>query len=121
MDECVTIEELKARWDHALAMTLRAVSRRPDAYRELKKLAGDAVCAPLDIGEYIPVAKRLVMLLETLDPQGTGSIFHLFAPRISPSSIWHMKHLRVECRDMLAHLGEFEEWRKTRHRLRIVK
>jgi hypothetical protein len=121
MDECFTLEQLKARWGHALAMTLRAVARRPNAYRELRRLAEDVVCAPLDIGEYMPVAKRLVELMETLDPQGTGSIFHLFAPRMSPSSIWHMKLLRVECQDMLAHLREFEEWRLSKHRLRIVK
>ncbi len=56
-----------------------------------------------------------------MDPCGHGSIFGIFSDRISPSSIWHVKMLRMECKDLLAHLNAFDEWRRKKNHLRMVK
>lgn len=121
MDNRLTVEELESRWEKALVSTRTAVSRHPGAYRDLKTLADDILAAPLDINDYFPTVEKIVRLLEILDPCGRGSIFQIFKTRISPSSIWHVKMLRLECRDLLAHLNAFDQWRRDKHHLRMVK
>ncbi|MBC2711818.1 MAG: hypothetical protein HGJ94_12770 [Desulfosarcina sp.] len=121
MDSRLTVKELESRWEKALTATRTAAARHPRAYRELKALAAEIVGHPIDINDYFPTVEKLVNRLETLDPGGRGSIFEIFNARISPSSIWHVKMLRMECRDLLAHLNAFDEWRRKKHRLRMVK
>ena len=121
MEEVLTIAELEARWANALAATHTLVRKHPGAYHELKILTGDTVNNPVDIKEYLPTVERIVSLLKTLDPSGQGSIFHFFYSRISPSSIWQISQLRLECRDLLDHLNAFEKWRIKTSRLRIVQ
>ena len=121
MNEHLTIKELEKRWENVLALTRSAVARRPGVYRQLKTLAGDIVGKPLDIKEYLPTAEKLAALLRVMDPEGSGTIFHLFNGRIYPSHIWQVPLLRVECRDLLAHLRAFDQWRLKTSRLRIVK
>jgi hypothetical protein len=121
MNNRLTLEELESRWETALMSTRTAVSGHPGAYRELKDLATGILEAPLDINDYFPTVERIVRLLEVLDPCGRGSIFQIFKARISPSSIWHVKMLRMECRDLLAHLNAFDQWRRGKHHLRMVK
>jgi hypothetical protein len=117
----LTITELEKRWESALAVTQAAVVRNPGAYRQLKSLAGHIVGKPLDISEYRPTAEKLSGLLKTMDPDGQGSIFYYFNDRISPSSIWHVSLLRMECKDLLDHLRAFDDWRKNRCHLKILK
>jgi hypothetical protein len=119
--EKLTVTELEQRWKNALMMTQAAVARHPAAYRDLKSLALDIVAEPLDIKEYLQTVEKLVALLETLDPQGRGSIFYFFSERIAPSSIWDVSWLRMECNDLLAHLKVFDEWRRKNHPLKRVK
>jgi hypothetical protein len=121
MDDDLTIAELEKRWENALVVTKSAVGRHPTAYRELKSLAGDIIRKPLDITDYLPSANKLVDLLETLDPTGRGSIFHLFNRRIAPSDIRAIPWLRMECQDLLAHLKAFDEWRMKTSGLKVVK
>ncbi len=121
MSETLTITELERRWEKALTATDKAVARHPAAYRKLKSLAENIVAEPLDIQDYLPTATKLVNLLQKLDPKGQKSIFHFFNDRISPSSVWHVKFLRVECNDLLAHLKAFNEWRLKIRRLKIMK
>ena len=121
MDDRLTVEELEQRWENALVMTHAAVMRHPNGYRELKLLADGIVTKPLDINEYLPISEKLVTLLEKMDPNGNGSIFHLFNDRIAPSSIWDVCWLRLECKDLLAHLSAFDQWRLKHCRLTIVK
>ncbi|MBF0200403.1 MAG: hypothetical protein HQK66_03650 [Desulfamplus sp.] len=66
------IQNLNERWEEVLKQTEEAVIRRPDTYRELKSLANRILFGQLDIGEYIPTAKRVVHLLRELDP-GDGT------------------------------------------------
>jgi hypothetical protein len=121
MNDRLTLKELEKRWENVLALTKTAVVRHPGVYRQLKSLAGDIVGKPLDIKEYLPTAERLAGLLRVMDPEDGGTIFHFFRSRISPSSIWQVPLLRVECRDLLAHLDAFDQWRVQSSNLKVVK
>jgi hypothetical protein len=121
MEEHLTITELEKRWEDALAATRNAVSRHPDVYRKLKSLAGDIVEKQLDIKAYMPTAEKLTGLLNMLDPESRGSIFSIFKNRIAPCSIWQVPLLRMECKDLLAHLRAFDAWRHETSRLKLIK
>lgn len=121
MNDRLTLSELKVRWEKALAATHRAAAEHPRAYRDLKVQAAEIIENPIDISDYFPAVEKLINRLKTLDSGGHGSIFDIFNTRISPSSIWHVKMLRMECKDLLAHLYAFDEWRRKKHRLQIVK
>jgi hypothetical protein len=121
MSSCLTIRDLEARWEKALMATRAAVAGHPRTYRELKAQAARIVDNPIDINDYFPAVEKLVNRLETLDPGCHGSIFGIFSARISPSSIWHVKMLRMECKDLLSHLNAFDEWRRKKHHLRMIK
>lgn len=121
MNDRLTIKELEKRWENVLTLTQSAVARHPGIYRQLKSLAGDIVGKPVDIKEYLTTAEKLADLLRIMDPEDAGTIFHFFRRRISPSDIWQVPLLRVECRDLLAHLKAFDQWRLQRRSLKIVK
>ncbi len=121
MSICLTVKELEARWEKALAATRAAVTHHPRTYRDLKAQAAEIIENPIDINDYFPRVEKLVDQLKAMDPCGHGSIFDIFSARISPSSIWHIKMLRMECRDLLSHLNAFDEWRRSQHHLRMVK
>ena len=116
-----TVGDLEQRWEKALAATLTAVKRHPEAYKELKSLTSDVACNPLDIRDYMPTARTMADLLQTLDGVGSGSIFHLFQERIAPTSVWQVNLFRMECRDLIDHLNAFDAWRLRRRHLTIVK
>jgi hypothetical protein len=65
--------------------------------------------------------EKLLNRLKNLDPCCRGSIFDLFCERISPGNIWQVRTLRLECRDLLAHLDAFDRWKRERIQLRRVK
>lgn len=121
MDSHLTVRELQARWKKTLTATRIAASMHPRIYRDLKAQAAEIIENPIDINDYFPKVEKLVDQLKAMDPCGRGSIFDIFSARISPSSIWHIKMLRVECRDLLSHLYAFDEWRRSQHQLRVVK
>ena len=121
MDSHLTVRELQARWEKVLAATRTAASRHPDTYRDLKARAADIAENPVDINDYFPTVEKLVDRLKAMDPVGHGSIFDIFNARIRPSDIWQVKLLRLECKDLLAHLHAFDEWRRKQHHLRMVK
>ena len=121
MDERLTLAELKTRWQATLQATRLSTTRHPCDYKALKSLAAEVVDAPIDIDSYFPTVKKLLDHLERLDPMGRGSLFHIFRERIKPESIWHVRLLRMECLDLLAHIDAFEKWRQGQHGLRIVK
>jgi hypothetical protein len=121
MNERLTIEELEKRWENVLAMTKNAVAKQPIVYRQIKTLASNVVKNPLDIREYFPTVERLTNLLQTMDPEGRGSIFHFFSKHISPTSIWQVPLLRMECRDLLSHLEAFDQWLSQTSHLKLVK
>jgi hypothetical protein len=121
MDRRLTLTELESRWETALTATRTAATRHYRAYRELKILAAEIVATPLDINDYFPAVEKLIGLLDQLDPCGRGSIFHIFKSRLSPSNLWQVRLLRMECRDLLAYLEAFETWRRASHHLRRVK
>ena len=121
MDDVLTVADLEARWENVLTVTNTVVTKYPGVYCELKSLTGYIVDNPLDIKEYLPTAEKIVNLLKTLDPNGRGSIFNFFHDRISPSSIWQVSLLRMECQDLLDHLKVFDAWRLKNCKLKVVK
>jgi len=121
MNSHLTVRELQARWEKVLTATRTAASIHPDTYRDLKARAAEIVENPVDINDYFPKVEKLVNQLKAMDPGGHGSIFEIFNARISPSSIWQVKLLRMDCKDLLAHLQAFDEWRRNQHHLRMVK
>jgi hypothetical protein len=121
MERRFTISELETRWEKALKATRTAAVAHHRAYRKLKSVATDIVSRPVDINDYFPTVEHLINLLDELDPCGRESIFSIFRIRISPSSVWDVRMLRMECRDLLAHLKDFDEWRREGHHIRMVK
>jgi hypothetical protein len=121
MDSHLTVGKLESRWEKTLTATQTAAAMHPEIYRNLKNQAAAIVENPIDINDYFPTVEKLVDHLKDMDPCGHGSIFDIFSARISPSSIWHIKMLRMECRDLLFHLNAFDEWRRSQHHLRMVK
>ena len=101
MDRQLTMFDLETRWDKALKATLKALVGHIRVYRELKTLAAKVVAESVDIDDYYPTVEKLVSLLTVLDPDSQDSIFHIYKARISPSSIWDVRTLRLECRDLL--------------------
>ena len=121
MQPNLTVKDLESRWEKALEETRRAAATHPAIYRKLKAHAAEIVENPLDINDYFPTVEKLLNRLETLDPCRRGSIFDLFCERISPGNIWQVRTLRLECRDLLAHLDAFDRWKRERICLRRVK
>jgi hypothetical protein len=121
MERRFTISELETRWERALKATCMAAVSNHWAYRKLKSVAADIVSKPVDINDYFPTVENLISLLDELDPGGRDSIFAIFKTRIAPSSAWDVRMLRMECRDLLAHLKSFDDWRREKHHLRRVK
>jgi hypothetical protein len=121
MEHRVTLSELESRWEKALVATRSAARNHPRTYRALKSLAARIIEAPVDINDYFPTVERLLDHLQRLDPSGRGSIFHLFCSRISPTNIWQVRQLRQECRDLLAHLDAFDQWRRRKSNLKRIK
>ena len=119
--DTLTVAELEQRWINALITTRAAVVKHPGEYRQLKALAGDIVTKTVDINDYLPAAKKLAELLRRLDPGGKGTIFRYFNDRIAPSSVWDVCWLRLECKDLLAHLTVFDKWRLQNCHLQILK
>ena len=117
----LSIGELEKRWENVLSVTRTAVDRHPSVYRQLKSLAVDIVAKPIDISDYLATAQKLAGLLEIMDPEGRGSIFGHFSQRISPASIWQVSLLRMECKDLLAYLKAFDQWRMDTCHLSLVK
>jgi hypothetical protein len=121
MDDRLTVEELEQRWKKALISSRAAVIRHPVEYRELKTLAAEIVERPLDINDYMPAVKKLAELLHKMDPGGKSTIFHYFNIRFAPASIWDVCWLRMECRDLLAHLAVFDKWRMKSSHLKVLQ
>jgi len=121
MEPNLTVEELEARWKETLEATRRAAAADPAAYRRLKTQATQVLENPVDINDYFPTVDQLIACLKSLDPCGRGSIFDFFCKRLSPDDIWQVRDLRLECRDMLAHLDAFDRWKRERIHLRRVK
>ncbi|MFH1155986.1 MAG: hypothetical protein V1793_19440 [Pseudomonadota bacterium] len=121
MNTPITPLDLEKRWQAMLSASAAAVNRHPRVYRELQALVRQVLSGPLDVDAYFPTAETLVDLLSSLDPQGAGTIFHAFKERMSPSDIWHVRLLRVECMDLLDYLETLNEWRRTSHGLRVLE
>ena len=121
MENPPTVKDLEARYERALLATRRAVSAYPEIYRQVKALAAEIVANPIDIDDYFRTVKKLVNRLNDLDPAGNGSIFGIFCDRISPSTLWQVRMLRMECMDLLVHLDVFDKWRREKVHLRMVK
>jgi hypothetical protein len=121
MEQRPTLTQLVSRWNRTLEATGSAVMTHPTAYRDLKRQLRKTIAGRIDINDYFSTVERFTDLLEKLDPGGRDTIFHYFRSRIAPTSIWDVKLLRMECRDLMNHLEVFDQWRRERHHLRVVK
>lgn len=121
MDDPLSLSELVSRWKDTLRATRLSTTKHPHTYRELKSLAAQVVNTPIDIDRYFPTVEKRLNHMKRLDPTGRGSIFQIFGERIKPSSIWQVRQLRMECRDLSAHLEVFDGWRRQQHHLKRVK
>lgn len=119
--ERVSFQELNRRWETMLIRTEAAVGSQPGAYQDLKRLAVRIVDEPLDIGEWLPTARKMADLLVLLDPDRSGSIFGCFHDYILPSDVWHAATLRIDCADLLDHLNKFDQWRREKRQLHVVR
>lgn len=120
-DQRLTFSELESRWTNALHATRLATAKHPYAYRELKSLAAYVVNNRIDIDAYFPTVEKLLDHMQRLDPAGRGSIFQIFSDRIKPTSIWQVRLLRMECKDLLAHLDAYDQWHRRQHNLKRIK
>ena len=121
MEPTLTVEELETRWEKALEATRRAAAAHPATYRQLKLLAADVLDNSVDINDYFPTVEHLIECLTLLDPCHRGSIFDIFCERLAPGDIWQVRNLRLECKDLLAHMDAFDRWRRKKCHLRMIK
>jgi hypothetical protein len=121
MEDELTVDQLETRWQNVLIATDTAIRSQPNAYLELRSLLVNIINNPLDINDYLPTAEKIVHLLKDLDPNGHGSLFHFFNERFSPSNIWQVSELRLDCRDLLDHLKAFDEWCMDTCHLKVIK
>lgn len=119
--DTLTFEQLKQQHLRALALSEQAVRRKPDAYRQIKTLVHQVVNEPVDVGEYYHLARTLSGLLEALGGGQPGSIFEYYRNNIDPRKLGQARYFRMECRDMLEQLSNFEQWRKDNRRLTIIR
>jgi hypothetical protein len=121
MQDKLTVDQLESRWLNVLMATDTAFKSQPSAYLELKSLLVSIINHPLDIKDYLPTAEKIVHLLKDLDPKGQGSLFHYFKDRFTPSNVWQIAELRLDCRDLLDHLTAFDKWRLDKCHLRLIQ
>lgn len=116
-----TLEELKQRHARVLRCSEAAVQARPEAYRQLKRRIRTITTTTVDVDAYYRQAKTLAELLEMLSRPGKGSIFDPFLQRIDPDRDGCARYLRMDCRELQAHLADLDLWRADRRRIRCVK
>jgi len=116
-----TMQDLERRRSEALKTSELAVLQHPEIYREVRKLTTYILHNTVDIGEYFPVACKLANLLKTMSHAGKGTIFASFYKSIDPKQCGEARYLRFECRDLMEHFRDLEEWRRNTRCLRVVK
>ena len=121
MEETLTVKDLQDRWEEALSITEELVGRDPGVYSQLKGLLKDIVTQTVDICDYEDTAEQLDRLIKGIDNCSRRSIFYFFCDRFLPCSISKMRLFRIECRDLLDQLNTFENWRKDKHHLIVLK
>ena len=117
----ITLDELRRRNEAALHLSVLAVQRHPDAYRQLRRDAAAVAVGQLDIGAYHHKAKQMVRQLETLCQVGAGTVFVFYRRGLDPGAEGDVRTFRALCRDMLATFDELERWRRRRHHLKRIK
>ena len=116
-----TLEELKQRHILALCHSEAAVQAQPKVYRQLKSRIRAIICAAVDVDDYYRQAKAVAALLELLSQAGKGSIFDPFLHRIDPDRDGCARYLRMDCRELQAHLMDLDIQRADRRQIRCVK
>lgn len=116
-----TLEELKQRHARVLRCSETAVRAHPEAYRQLKGRIRTITTTTVDVDAYYRQAKNLAKLLDMLRRSGTGSIFDPFLDRIDPDRDGCARYLRMDCRELQAHLVDLDLWRADRRQIRCVK
>lgn len=117
----LTFEQLQQQHQRALTLSEQAVRKRPEAYRQVKSLIHQIVNEPVDVGEYFHLARTLTDLLNHLGSCQPGSIFEYYQPNIDPLKQGQARYFRMECCDLLEQLQNFEQWRKARRPLKLIR
>lgn len=115
-----TIEELKSRRQRALEKAEKAISDRPAEYREIKRLLDRILDRPVDVADYYRVAGEIVRLLEKLSASSSESLFAYYCSNIDPRKKGDARYFKVVCRDLSQQLKLVDQYRRQRHKLRII-
>ncbi len=117
----LSLKNLKERWDHSLFCTDETICRHPDAYKELKCLIRRINNEPVDIGQYLESARRIILLLKTLTMGRNGTLFEYFLTQMDPKKSGTAIYFRFYCTDLQNLLNQIDSYRKSRRRLKLVK
>ena len=117
----VDLETLQQRWQAVLAASATAVGRHPGEYRSLKKCLRRVLSKPVDVGEYYPLTRKLVQLMETFRDDNRLTLFDYFRPCIDPSQKGSARYFRFHCIDLQTRITELDSFRAKCCRIRLVR
>ncbi|MFO7861409.1 MAG: hypothetical protein R6U41_09330 [Desulfosalsimonas sp.] len=115
------IEELRRRRKQSLEKTEKAVAARPEQYRQIKRLVEDVLARPVEISEYYRIARDLSRLLEQLNASAPGSLFAYYHENIAPERKGDVRYFKMMCTDLRNQIHQLDQFRRSRHNLRIVQ
>ncbi|MFW6081648.1 MAG: hypothetical protein ACOC7W_07025 [Desulfosalsimonas sp.] len=115
-----TIEDLKQRRQQALDRAEKAIAGSPGEYREIKRLLDAVLDRPVDVSDYYRVATKIVRLLEMLSATSPDSLFAYYCNNIDPNRQGDARYFKIVCRDLRHQLELIDQYRRQRHKLRII-
>lgn len=115
-----TMEDLKQRRQQALDRAEKAISGSPGEYREIKRLLDDVLERSVDVSDYHRVASKIVRLLEMLSATSSDSLFAYYCNNIDPKRQGDARYFKIVCRDLRHQLELIDQYRRKRHKLRLI-
>lgn len=116
-----SLGDLRRRRQNALEKAEEAVIRSPAEYRQLKRLLGQILAGPVDVGDYYRVARQLGRLLETLTASCPESLFAYFYHNIDPDKQGDARYFKIMCLDLKKQVDLLERYRRQHRGLRVVE
>lgn len=110
-------DEFKIFYFHSV----RVMAQKPKAYQALKHALEEVVYGFVEIDEYWNTAYGIVDLLEELLKGSERTIFDGYILEINPDQKGSATSFRFFCTDLLYRIGFFQDFRKERTKLRVVK
>lgn len=119
--QILTLDDLRQQRDEALKASDVAIRLRYELYLALKKMVAKINAGPLDVADYYTTAVELAAQLSQLSGGAEITIFHYFAESLDPGRRGDVRCFRMECYELAAQMRELDQWRVSRHRLRMIK